>query len=106
MFINIFVSTCLFIKFISSYLLSQVDIAGERCLVNFMDNTSSWSSIKELKKISSEPKVTCVLCKNSQSKTDNNILACDKCGRGYHQLCHQVNYSSSKFNSSKLNSSK
>ncbi|XP_020293472.1 metal-response element-binding transcription factor 2 [Pseudomyrmex gracilis] len=68
----------------------EVDLARERCLVNFMDNTSSWSSFKELTKLSMpDSDVMCVLCKKSQPKTDNDIVVCNKCGRGYHQLCHQ-----------------
>ncbi|KAL6429561.1 hypothetical protein ACFW04_007485 [Cataglyphis niger] len=68
----------------------EVDLARERCLVNFMDNTSSWSSFKELTKLAMpDSDVMCVLCKKSQPKTDNDIIVCDKCGRGYHQMCHQ-----------------
>ncbi|KAJ8672774.1 hypothetical protein QAD02_004034 [Eretmocerus hayati] len=67
----------------------EVDLAGERCLVKFLDNTSSWSSVKELTKLASESNVTCVLCKKSQPRTDNDIVTCQKCGRGYHQCCHQ-----------------
>ncbi|XP_043276168.1 PHD finger protein 19 [Venturia canescens] len=67
----------------------EVDLARERCLVKFLDNTSSWSSVKELTKLAMpDCDVMCVLCKKSQSKTDNDIIVCDKCGRGYHQLCH------------------
>ncbi|KAH0947583.1 hypothetical protein HN011_012430 [Eciton burchellii] len=68
----------------------EVDLARERCLVNFMDDTSSWSSFKELTKLAMpDSDVMCVLCKKSQPKTDNGIIVCDKCGRGYHQMCHQ-----------------
>ncbi|XP_033226981.1 uncharacterized protein LOC117179371 isoform X2 [Belonocnema kinseyi] len=68
----------------------EVDLAREKCLVKFLDNTSAWSSVKELTKLAMpEADVMCVLCKKSQSKTDNDIIVCDKCGRGYHQLCHQ-----------------
>lgn len=68
-----------------------MDLARERCLVKFLDNTSAWSSVKELTKLSMpDSEVMCVLCKKSQPKTDNDIIVCDKCGRGYHQLCHQV----------------
>ncbi|XP_012288737.1 polycomb protein Pcl [Orussus abietinus] len=68
----------------------EVDLAREKCLVKFLDNTSSWSSIKELTKLAMpESNVMCVLCKKSQPKTDNDIIVCDKCSRGYHQLCHQ-----------------
>ena len=69
----------------------EVDLARERCLVKFLDNTSSWSSVKELTKLTMpDCDVMCVLCKKSQPKADNDIIVCDKCGRGYHQLCHLV----------------
>ena len=69
----------------------QVDLAREKCLVKFLDNTSAWSSVKELTKLAMpDSDVMCVLCKKSRPKTDNDIIVCDKCGRGYHQLCHQV----------------
>lgn len=69
----------------------KVDLARERCLVKFLDNTSSWSLVKDLTKLSMpDSDVMCVLCKRSQPKTDNDIVVCDKCGRGYHQHCHQV----------------
>ncbi|KAK0180078.1 hypothetical protein PV327_005757 [Microctonus hyperodae] len=68
----------------------EVDLARERCLVKFLDNTSAWSSVKELTKLAmADSDVMCVLCKKSQPKTDNEIVVCDKCGRGYHQHCHQ-----------------
>ncbi|XP_018396737.1 PREDICTED: PHD finger protein 19 [Cyphomyrmex costatus] len=68
----------------------EVDLARERCLVKFLDNTSSWSLFRELTKLAMpDSDVMCVLCKQSQPKTDNDIIVCDKCGRGYHQLCHQ-----------------
>ncbi|XP_012228715.1 metal-response element-binding transcription factor 2 isoform X3 [Linepithema humile] len=68
----------------------EVDLARERCLVNFMDGTSSWSSFKELTKLAMpDSDVMCVLCKISQPKTDDDIIVCDKCGRGYHQMCHE-----------------
>lgn len=31
----------------------------------------------------------CVVCKKSAPKDSNEISVCDKCGRGYHQRCHQ-----------------
>ncbi|KAG8034512.1 hypothetical protein G9C98_007588 [Cotesia typhae] len=68
----------------------EVDLAQERCLVKFLDNTSSWSSVKELTKLGTpDSNVMCVLCKKFKPKPDNDIIVCDKCGRGYHQHCHK-----------------
>ncbi|XP_015108629.1 metal-response element-binding transcription factor 2 isoform X1 [Diachasma alloeum] len=72
----------------------EVDLSRERCLVKFLDNTSAWSTAKELTKLAMpDSDVMCVLCKKSQPKSDNDIVVCDKCGRGYHQLCHQPHVS-------------
>lgn len=69
----------------------QVDLVTEQCLIKFGDDTESWSSFKGLTKLTlPESDLLCVICKKSQPKTDNDIIVCDKCGRGYHQLCHQV----------------
>jgi len=69
----------------------QVDLVTEQCLIKFGDDTESWSSFKDLTKLTlPESDLLCVICKKSQPKTDNEIIVCDKCGRGYHQLCHQV----------------
>lgn len=67
----------------------EVNNEQEQCLIKFLDNTAAWSSFSELTKLSaSEPDVTCVLCKNSEKKELNDIVVCNKCGRGYHQFCH------------------
>lgn len=69
----------------------EVDLTRDKCLIKFLDNTSAWSSVKDLTKLTMlDSDVMCVLCKKSQPKNDNDIVVCDKCGRGYHQLCHQV----------------
>lgn len=71
----------------------EVDLVQERCLVKFLDNTSSWSSVKELTKLGiPDSNVMCVLCKKFKPKPDNDIIVCDKCGRGYHQHCHKVTF--------------
>ncbi|XP_069676859.1 metal-response element-binding transcription factor 2 isoform X2 [Periplaneta americana] len=72
----------------------EVDLVTEQCLIKFGDDTESWSSFKDLTKLTlPESDLLCVICKKSQPKTDNEIIVCDKCGRGYHQLCHQPHIS-------------
>ncbi|KDR09113.1 PHD finger protein 19 isoform X2 [Zootermopsis nevadensis] len=72
----------------------EVDLVTEQCLIKFGDDTESWSSFKDLTKLTlPESDLLCVICKKSQPKTDNDIIVCDKCGRGYHQLCHQPHIS-------------
>lgn len=69
----------------------EVDTIREQCLVKFGDNTESWSSIKDLTKLSmpEDEDLLCVVCKKSAPKDKHEITVCDKCGRGYHQQCHQ-----------------
>lgn len=70
----------------------EVDTIREQCLVKFGDNTASWSSFKELAKLSTpeeDDDLLCVVCKKSSPKSKHDISICDKCGRGYHQKCHQ-----------------
>ncbi|XP_063235792.1 uncharacterized protein LOC134538401 isoform X2 [Bacillus rossius redtenbacheri] len=72
----------------------KVDFALEKCLVKFGDNTDMWAPFSAVKKLSnSSSDLLCVICKKSQPNPDNDIINCHKCGRGYHQLCHQPNIS-------------
>jgi polycomb-like protein 2 len=75
----------------------HVEVSQERCLVKFGDNTQVWSKFDHLlrlnKSVSERP--VCVVCKksntnNTHNHCSNDIVRCDKCGRGYHQLCHLV----------------
>lgn len=66
----------------------EVDTIREQCLVKFGDNTESWSSFKDLTKLSvPDEDLLCVVCKKSGDKFE--VKVCDKCGRGYHMQCHQ-----------------
>lgn len=66
----------------------EVNSAREQCLVKFGDNTDSWSSYKDLTKLSQPEDLMCVVCKKSAPKDHREITVCDKCGRGYHRKCH------------------
>lgn len=69
----------------------EFDYIRDKCLLRFGDNTESWSPTKKLTKLSlPEPEdLLCVVCKKSSPKDNNDVAVCDKCGRGYHLLCHQ-----------------
>ncbi|XP_073979906.1 polycomb protein Pcl isoform X3 [Rhodnius prolixus] len=75
----------------------KIDLSREQCLVKFGDNTESWSTFSRLAKLSTGVDVTCVKCKSSETKADNDIAVCDKCSRGYHQLCHQPHIKNEDF---------
>lgn len=69
----------------------EVDSIREQCRVKFGDNTENWSSFKELSKLNApqQEDILCVVCKKSAPKNKNEVIVCDKCGRGYHRRCHQ-----------------
>ena len=67
----------------------QVDVIYKKCLVEFMDNTKTWCSFKDLKSFAPQENEACYVCKKTQSENGNEIVVC-KCGRACHQLCHQV----------------
>lgn len=75
------------------YLGTVVEVNNDReqCLVKFGDNTDSWSSFKDLVKLSTQEQedLLCVICKKSAPQHKHEITICDKCGRGYHQKCHE-----------------
>lgn len=70
-----------------------MDIPGEKCLVTFKDGDTIWALFKDLKPSTidiNESPVKCIVCKSTQSKKNNVVVACETCLRGYHQKCHQV----------------
>lgn len=66
----------------------KIDLSREHCQVKFGDNTETWSTFTRLTKLSTGLGIMCVKCKVSQTDSDNDIVICDKCSRGYHQKCH------------------
>ncbi|RZF45709.1 hypothetical protein LSTR_LSTR005004 [Laodelphax striatellus] len=72
----------------------RLDLVREQCLIKFDDNTESWSKLKHVTKLATgdgydDVAPMCVVCKQSQPNADNDIVVCNRCARGYHQLCHQ-----------------
>ncbi|XP_039299494.1 metal-response element-binding transcription factor 2-like [Nilaparvata lugens] len=76
----------------------ELDNVREQCLIKFDDNTSSWSHVKHMTRLFpmgdgfDDDVVMCVVCK--QSEPQATIVVCNRCARGYHQLCHQPAISS------------
>uniref|UniRef100_A0A0A9XA67 Metal-response element-binding transcription factor 2 n=4 Tax=Lygus hesperus TaxID=30085 RepID=A0A0A9XA67_LYGHE len=66
--------------------LIRIDWNKEQALVKFGDDTESWSSFGQLTKLSAG--VECVKCKESTVEPSNDILVCESCSQGYHQMCH------------------
>uniref|UniRef100_H2Y8K3 Tudor domain-containing protein n=1 Tax=Ciona savignyi TaxID=51511 RepID=H2Y8K3_CIOSA len=74
----------------------KVDDFAHRCYVQFEDKSMFWAQFKDLQMINNkdgsdngvDSDVTCSICHDGVSDPPNEIVLCDKCGQGYHQLCH------------------
>ena len=63
----------------------QVDTDHDRCMVSFEDESEFWVLYKDLQQAhnqNDDQDITCFLCSVGTSESPNEIVICDRCGRG------------------------